>query len=137
MIRRFQARGNDAWWYVLADLALSFLPRLSPRQCAAKPGIILMAILAARSSAGAADHVDGNLIVFNDNGAWSWYQDERAIVDAKAGKLLVSSVAASMPSINGPRDGNVDLVTFDLASGATTRFVLGKIQEDDHNVAAI
>jgi hypothetical protein len=32
-------------------------------------------------------------VVLNDNGAWSWFQDERAVVDARAGTLLVSSVA--------------------------------------------
>jgi enterochelin esterase-like enzyme/lysophospholipase L1-like esterase len=83
------------------------------------------------------DRVHGDLIVFNDNGAWSWYQDERAMIDTKGGKLLVSSVAASAPGVNGPRDGNVDLVTYDLASGDLSREVLGKIQEDDHNVAAL
>ena len=27
------------------------------------------------------DQVSGNLIQFNDNGAWCWYQDERAVID--------------------------------------------------------
>jgi hypothetical protein len=29
----------------------------------------------------AKDLVDGNLIQFNDNGAWCWYPDEWAVVD--------------------------------------------------------
>jgi hypothetical protein len=95
-----------------------------------------MAVLAAQV-AHAADQVAGNLILFNDNGAWCWYQDERAIVDVKMGKLLLNSVAASPPRANGPRDGNVDLVTFDLNTAARTRFVLAEIQEDDHNAAAL
>ena len=32
--------------------------------------------------AGARDLVNGNLVQFNDNGTWSWYQDERALMDA-------------------------------------------------------
>ena len=106
---------------------------------AAKAGVALIAVLAtyAAPAARAADQVNGNLILFNDNGAWCWYQDERAIVDPQAGKLLLNSVAASRPGVNGPRDGHVDLTTFDLNTGARTLFVLGQIQEDDHNVAAL
>lgn len=103
------------------------------------PAICLVALLQnfAGATAAAVDYVDGNLILFNDNGAWSWYQDERAIVDQKTGRLLISSVAASLRFDKDSRDGNVDLITFDLASGKRTRFVLGEIQEDDHNVAAL
>src|SRR5690606_16725870 len=31
---------------------------------------------------------------FNDNGGWTWYNDERVIVDAEAGKIVVSSAAS-------------------------------------------
>ena len=41
------------------------------------------------------DQVAGNLITFNTNGAWSWYQDERVIVD-NGRKLLMSSAADSL-----------------------------------------
>jgi len=37
----------------------------------------------------ARDLVKGNLIQFNDNGAWCWYQDERAVVDTMSGRLIV------------------------------------------------
>lgn len=83
------------------------------------------------------NRVEGNLVLLNDNGAWSWYQDERAIIDPSSGSLLVSSVAASPLNVDGPRDGNVDLTTFDLSTGQRTRVVLGSIQEDDHNLAAL
>ena len=57
----------------------------------------VIAALAGRAMAeaplDAADYVAGTLIAFNDNGAWSWYQDERAIVDAAAGTLLIGSVS--------------------------------------------
>ena len=55
----------------------------------------VIAALVGRATAeaplDAADYVAGTLIVFNDNGAWSWYQDERAIVDPAAGALLIGS----------------------------------------------
>lgn len=35
------------------------------------------------------------IVVLNDNGAWSWFEDERAVIDRSAGLLLVSSVAHS------------------------------------------
>ena len=40
------------------------------------------------------DLVEGNLIQFNNNGAWCWYQDERAIVDTEQGKLILGSDAS-------------------------------------------
>ena len=32
--------------------------------------------------------------VINDNGAWCWFQDERAVVDPDGGVLVVGSIAA-------------------------------------------
>ena len=34
------------------------------------------------------DVVNGNLLQFNDNGFWCWFQDERAVVDIAKGKLI-------------------------------------------------
>jgi hypothetical protein len=57
-------------------------------------GVLLISVyIAARCQAN--NDVAGTLIQFNDNGAWSWFEDERAIVDAAAGKILVSSVGNS------------------------------------------
>lgn len=82
------------------------------------------------------EYVEGNLIQFNDNGAWSWFEDERAIVDAENGKLLVSSVADVSGALG--RNGGVDVVTFDFANRRTARFSLNAgIQADDHNSAAL
>src|SRR3954468_8285822 len=39
-----------------------------------------------------ADYVLGKLVQLNDNGAWSWFMDPRAIVHE--GKLVVGSVRA-------------------------------------------
>ncbi len=72
------------------------------------------------------------VVVFNDDGAWTWYSDERALVDAAGQKLIISSDA------NGSsRQGNVDVVIYDLASGQSSKFVLGDLDPDDHNNGAI
>ena len=63
----------------------------------------------AEAPLDAADYVAGTLIVFNDNGAWSWYQDERAIVDAAAGTLLIGCVSNKAGSGGAARDGSVEV----------------------------
>lgn len=86
---------------------------------------------------GAADlpmnYVAGKLIELNDNGAWSWFMDERAIVDD--GKLIVGSVRA-VGAYRNDRDadwGNVEVSVYDLASGAAQHTVLHRhLQQDDH-----
>ena len=94
-------------------------------------------VLVAPLVAGAVDHptnyVAGKLIQLNDNGAWSWFMDERAIVDD--GKLIVGSVRA-VGDYRNERDpdwGNVEVSVYDLASGATGHTVLHRhLQQDDH-----
>ncbi len=82
--------------------------------------------------------VAGELIVFNDNGAWSWFEDERAIVDTSAGKILVSSVANASGTGGAARNGDVEVASLDLASGSVSRFTLSDaLQADDHNSAAL
>ena len=62
-----------------------------------------------------ANYVAGTLIELNDNGAWSWFMDERAIVDG--GKLIVGSVRAVGDYRNdaAPDWGNVEVSVYDLA----------------------
>lgn len=82
---------------------------------------------------GADAVADGPLITFNDNGGWCWYQDERAVVDAKAGKLVIGSVA-----FGGGRNGNIETVIYDIA--AKTKVgpsKLGSLSVDDHNAPAL
>jgi hypothetical protein len=80
----------------------------------------------------------GDPIVLNDNGGWSWFEDERAVVDATAGKLLVSSVASAEGAGGEARQGNVEVVAFDLATGGVERAVLHpNLQADDHDSAAL
>ncbi len=84
------------------------------------------------------NQVAGNLITFNTNGAWSWYMDERVIVDTTAGKLLMSSAADASGTDGGSRNGDIDVVSYDLTSGQTNRFVLhAGLGADDHDAAAL
>jgi hypothetical protein len=91
---------------------------------------------------GAADlppnYVAGSLIQLNDNGAWSWFMDERAIVHD--GKLVVGSVRAIGDFRNNadPDWGNVEITVYDVASGATQRTVLHRhFEQDDHDGPAL
>jgi hypothetical protein len=98
---------------------------------------LLLALLIS-SDVTAGDDVVGSMIVVNDNGAWSWFEDERAIVDAATGQLLVSSVANSSGTGGTGRNGDVDVATLDLNTMAVDRFVLHPaLQADDHNSAAL
>lgn len=87
--------------------------------------------------AQAENDVAGDLITFNTNGAWSWFQDPRVIVDTNANKILVSSVADAKGTGGATRNGDVDVVQYDLATQTvSTPFVLGTPGADDHNVAS-
>lgn len=80
----------------------------------------------------------GSFIVINDNGAWCWYQDPRAIIDY--GKLIVGSVADLSGTDGNLRNGNVEVTMFDLETRTrVNRFVLHEKLEakaDDHDVPA-
>lgn len=89
------------------------------------------------------DSVAGNLIQFNDNGAWCWFQDERAVVDTVAGRLIIGSVSSSKGSGGQPREGDVEAVLWNLAERFPLRFTLKEgasdpsaFYADDHNAPA-
>ncbi|HSB15349.1 MAG TPA: BNR-4 repeat-containing protein [Bryobacteraceae bacterium] len=70
----------------------------------------------------------------NDDGAWSWFEDERAIVHN--GKLIAGSVAAG--THDPARRGNVEVAVFDLRRGARSLSTLhANLQYDDHNSPAL
>jgi hypothetical protein len=99
--------------------------------------IVLLTMNLSRASA-AADHVDGNLILLNDNGAWCWYQDERAVVDTTNNTIVFGSVAAAEGIGGEQRSGDVDVVSYNLNTGQRTRFTLHhKLQVDDHNTPGL
>jgi len=85
----------------------------------------------------ADNEVSGKLIVFNDNGGWCWFQDERVIV--RDGALLIGSVADASGSGGSQRDGNIELAVFDITRGVGSIHVLapGLRPADDHNSPAL
>ena len=87
----------------------------------------------------ATDHVAGNLIQFNENGAWCWYQDPRLVIDPANRTLLISSIATSEGVDGANRTGDVDMTVYHFESGTSTRFVLHHDfnPQDDHNAAAL
>ena len=95
---------------------------------------LLISTQARAATATGTNYVRGECHELNDNGAWSWFMDERAIVDK--GRLLVGSVRANGPfrENTNPGWGNVELAVFDLQSGARRVVVLHeKFEQDDHN----
>jgi hypothetical protein len=69
--------------------------------------------------------------VLLESGGWSWFEDERALVDFAGGRLYVAAVASE------PTSGEVVLAEIDLANGARRTVGLGAAELDDHNSAAI
>jgi hypothetical protein len=86
-----------------------------------------------------ADYVAGGLVELNDNGAWSWFMDERAIVFDET--LVVGSVRSVGPfaaSENDPIGGNVEISTYGLSSGKVCKTVLHPhFEQDDHDGPAL
>jgi hypothetical protein len=101
--------------------------------------VISMTGLTAWERASGAEGATGRLIVFNDNGAWCWYQDPRIVFDAANNTLLIASVAAAEGVDGSARSGDVDLLSYDLANGKRNLFVLHRhlLPVDDHNAAAL
>lgn len=106
--------------------------------CAAIFLVLTVVVMSAKTSV-AADEVAGNLIQFNENGAWCWYQDPRLVVDPANNTLLVSSIATTEGFDGKERSADVDVVAYQFATGARTRFVLHHHfdPQDDHNAAAL
>jgi hypothetical protein len=82
-----------------------------------------------------SNFVAPRVIQLNDNGAYSWFMDERAIVHR--GKLLVGSVRSSDRSYKWKENGEVgavELAVYDIASGTTRVVTLSApFEQDDHN----
>lgn len=80
------------------------------------------------------------IITFNDDGGWCWFEDERIIV--QAGKLVIGSVAAGIH--DAARRGDIEALSYDPASGRKALATLhrGASGEeegrwlDDHNSPA-
>ena len=77
-------------------------------------------------------------VLLNNNGAWCWFQDERALVDPANSTLLVGSVAAPEGPGGESRGGNIEVAVLDLATGESTVHVLHEqLESDDHNAPAL
>jgi len=86
----------------------------------------------------ATDAITGTLTTFNNNGAWTWYSDERAVVDVGGGKIVVGSDANAKGDGGSGRDGNIDVVLYDIATKMVGPVkVLGDLAPDDHNTAGL
>ena len=103
--------------------------------------IVLLAAPSVSPSAAPAEdalplnYIAGTLVRLNDNGAWSWFMDPRAIVDE--GKLITGSVRAvgsNQANVSDPRWGNVEVAVYDIARGTVQTTVLHPhFEQDDHN----
>ena len=96
--------------------------------------VFFLVVSIARANELPTNYVAGSLVQLNDNGAWSWFMDERVIVHE--GKLIVSSVRAigNFGNTVDPDWGNVEIAVYDLASGAIGRTVLHRhFEQDDHD----
>lgn len=74
------------------------------------------------------------VVRLNDNGAWSWFMDERAIV--YDGKLIVGSVRATGKYENSkdPDWGNVEVSVLDIRTRKTANAILHRhLEQDDHD----
>ena len=70
------------------------------------------------------DIVAGNLVQFNDNGNWTWYSDERSIVDTTNGKIIVGSDGNGAGMGGSARNGAIEASLFDLQSRTAKRFTM-------------
>lgn len=90
------------------------------------------------------DLVTGNLVQFNDNGNWTWYCDERSVVDGARGNLIVGSDASPAGMGGSARAGNVEAVIYSVTNGSWQRFILkagasdpAAFYADDHNTPGL
>jgi hypothetical protein len=104
--------------------------------------VAALTLLASRSFAQPRDLVSGNLVQFDDNGIWTWYSDERAVVDTNGNKLVVGCVENAAGLGGLPRDGNINVTIWDVRSGMGPRDTLRThlVSDgggDDHNAPAL
>ena len=77
-------------------------------------------------------------LLLNNNGAWCWFQDERALIDPANNTLLLGSVASPDGPGGARRGGNIEIAVLDLATGQSRVHVLHEqLEADDHNAPAL
>ena len=101
-------------------------------------------LLSTEETSTAINSIRGTLITLTDtttapNGAWSWFEDERAIIDDSDPAntlLLVSSVSNTFTGDD--ENGDIDLLWRNLDTGQQSEFELhNRLQDDDHDSAAL
>jgi len=102
----------------------------------------LLWFLAVVEWAAASDMVMGNLAQFDDNGIWTWYSDERTVVDTHQKKLVVGCVENANGLGGIPRDGNINVTIWDVPSASGSRYTLMTNLTsfgggDDHNAPGL
>ena len=108
------------------------LSSLRPPGRAAPFAAILIALFAITPLASAQD--SARPILLSDDGAWCWFQDERALVHGRT--LLVGAVANG--TSDKSRRGDIDLLSCDLDSRRVTRVELhDQLEADDHAAPAL
>jgi len=94
-----------------------------------QPSLLSLALFGAATLAWSTEP-----ILFNDDGGWCWFQDERVVIHR--GRLVIGSVAAGIH--DEARRGDVEVLTYDLASGRKTLSELhDRLQLDDHDAPAL
>ena len=87
------------------------------------------------SSPITTNYVHGSLIHLNDNGAWSWFMDERVIVEK--GRLMVGSVRSLgrfKEHQTNPNWGNIEVASYEIETGIVQNVILHPhLEQDDHN----
>ena len=104
-------------------------------------GLALLTFAGAELAA-ATDIVVGNLAQFDDNGIWTWYSDERTVVDTNRNKLVVGCVENANGLGGIPRDGNINVTIWDVPTGSGPRYTLRMNLTsfgggDDHNAPGL
>jgi hypothetical protein len=94
------------------------------RYLALNPGVILFCLVTAVTAPCQ------NIIQFVQNGAWCWFQDERAVVDTAKEKLIIGSANTN---------SGVDLTIYDLKTNKVeSKKTFGRLEyTDDHNSPGI
>ncbi len=110
-----------------------------------KSAFVFVLVFLVGCNAGPDENfVRGDLISFtgmpgSPNGAWCWFQDERAIVDASHPDepiLMFTSVSASAQ--DSTEQGDLDFHWYGLSAGTGDVIELyDRLGQDDHNTAAL
>ncbi|HXR04928.1 MAG TPA: hypothetical protein VN836_09505 [Verrucomicrobiae bacterium] len=88
------------------------------------------------------DMINGNAVQFDDNGIWTWYSDERTVVDTNGDKVVVGCVENGAGLGGTNRDGNINVTIWSVPDGSGPRFTLkyGLLSfggGDDHNAPGL